>query len=289
MKINGSYPPVQKITTRGLKGKPKTLTPTIHKQGSKLWNAFHNSAFVQGNDPRLLIQNFLKIKGIERGTLTELGVSGECVIPDLSGFNIFVLSREKRELKQTKQNASYVKTVHLDMGELPKRSLQAESCDLVVWHGAMLYFLKLFAGQLDLPLEKYEEIYGKKNLMTYKAIKGMYNILKKGGYFIEFYPFNDYIDLPEMLHYLKLKIQGIEFIIRDPLSIDRFEIDYISQNLITDQNHILNQIIANDATAKDWKDILEDILEDFSANPGLYIKSFLDEMLYSAMIIQKQR
>jgi len=218
---NGLYP------TSFTNPKARQIKPTIHKEGSKLWNAFHDSAVVQGNDPGRLIRTLVEEKGWDHGKILEVGAGVDPVITRIEGFEHFIVTLDSQEADICRQRAPFATVFAADAADLPFGPLEAESCDVIVWQGAMLHYVKLFAGELDLPLFYYEEINGRDHVETYRFLRAISEAMKRGGILIELYPFLDILEVPLLLAYLELPMRDIQFIERKPDFLSESENYYL--------------------------------------------------------------
>lgn len=262
-------------------GRSVSITPIIHSK-SQLWEAFHNSpmlerkdpilkeldpSWARGNNPHEMIKTFLQLKGISGGSLVEAGVFRDCAIPNIEGSEVFIVSQDGRDIARTFVNYPYARPVTARLEDLPCEPLKKDSFDLAVWHGGFTVELKLCAFLASaLPLEKAPGVL--------KAIKGLWSIIKPGGYFIEFYPFDDWKDLPKALHRMKLDVASIELIRRYPERIDPYEVRHA---------HLMYAEQFGLETGEEANDLLRDMVRDREN----YLAPFLNPVPFSVMIIRK--
>ncbi len=192
----------------------RQIKPEIHGKGSKLWNAFHNSAFVQGNDPGRLIRTIVEEKGWKRGRILEIGADENVAIPEIKGFEQYIIALHPDEAKKAEKAAPFATVIQADAAKLPFSPLKTESCNVIVWQAAMLFYVKLFKGESDFPLSFYENLYGRENLGTYRFLSAIHSTLRRGGLFIEIYPFFDIVEVPTLFAHLELPMRSIQFIER---------------------------------------------------------------------------
>ncbi len=262
-------------------GKAEWITPILHSR-SRLWTAFHESApfirrdilqkelnphqWAAGNNPQEMMRAFLDMKNIRLGTVLEAGVYRDCVVPNIPGIRTFVLSLDKDEVTKTQINYPYTEAVHSELGNLPFGPVKKESLDVAVWHGGFLNNLEVCLDEFGFPLDQRSR--------TIKTVKALWSVLKKGGYFIEFYPFDDWRKLPKLLRDQRLEVGGMELIKRAPGKIDLYEIRYVSLRL---SNKLM--LISTDQ--------YDDLVRTLIREPGEYLQPYLRDVPYSAMIIRK--
>ncbi len=274
--------------TQGIKiwnGKTSArLRPTIHGPTSQLYQAFHSGPFqsselrfnkvkdeLGGNDPHRFIERFLENRRIKTGVIAEFGASRECSIPPLSGFKIFALSNSEVDLKLIEGSSPYATRLLYEMSDLPKQPLTQESCDLAIWNANMTYFLIAWAKA------SFDE-YPEQSAMIRRAIKGMWKTIRPGGYFIEFYPFNDHEVVPQILCFMKLGVSAIDYVARKPGSLDPSELVVVS-SMYADASE--------ESFSKEFRPVfITQFIQNLDKNRSR-IAAIVDPLPYNVMMVRK--
>ena len=191
---------------------------------------------MRGDDPGRFIRALVEEKGWKRGNILEVGAGDEPAIPNIDGFKHFVMTLNRDEAAKCRQKAPFATVLEADAAALPFGPLGRGSCNVIFWRGAMLHYVKLFNNEIDLSLFQYEKLHGRRSVGTYQFLRAISETMKKGGLFVELYPFLDFVEVPVLFTYLELPMKSIQFVERRQDHLSKSEKYYLFLRSIFAQN-----------------------------------------------------